>query len=75
MNLYNAKHYLEEGIKNNTSNPALNTDMQRILGEIASLNNTPAKTQAAVTAEKSTQSISSVYLQAYNQNTDEDTIL
>ncbi len=66
------KALLEEGIKNNTSNPALNTDMQRILGEIASLANTPAETPAAVTTEKTAQPVSSVYLQAYNQNADED---
>ena len=63
---------LEEGIKNNHSNPALNADMQRILGEIAALGNQTTEAQAAVTPEKSTQPVSSVYLQAYHQNTEED---
>ena len=68
---------LEEGIKNNRSNPALNADMQRILGEIAALGNQTTEPQAtepqaAVTPEKSTQPVSSVYLQAYHQNTEED---
>ena len=63
---------LEEGIKNNHSNPALNTDMQRILGEIAALSNQTAEPQSAVIPEKSPQPVSSVYLQAYHQSTEED---
>ena len=46
--------------------------MQRILSAIASLDNTSVQIQSAATTEKIAQPVSSVYLQAYNQNADED---